>query len=422
MSLTMGFMKLGSRTVWDIQKVWWEKDVRAESAVILWRLARPPETAKLQIKNRFADIAARHTPYDGLPSRESESSFSATTVLEIPGKTPGSVSPDLVYGLTIRAVGVDGAMNATASFDNVAAATQILEHGGGAEAARPTQTTSLDAIAEFDHLALASAIATSPMLGKDVRGRVVSDDVRDLTDRFKRDVEAERTDDKPERRQQLIDEAKQRLAWLGSYWGEYPALTHNREMWGAFLVRNHLPADTPHRAAVVAAEKHLQEALDGPLGAAWQQNARLLREAYIEERNYLVRQPTATSLAPLFVDRKSACPPPAAGTSGGELPKVGQSTRSLEELWPPQSKRLGEEGTVIARMQISTTGCVTATAIIGSSGSDFMDDAVRSFLETTTFLPRDVGGKAVESVVSIPLVFKLSASDRTPSPPRSASE
>jgi serine protease Do len=419
--LTMGFMKLGARTVWDIQKVWWEKDERAESALILWRFARPPETAKLQIRNRFADIQARHTPYDGTPSRDSETSFSATTVLEIPGKTPGTVSPDLVYGLTIRATGLDGVMNATVSFDNVLAATQILEHGTGVEVARP-QSASLDAVTEFEHMVMAAAVATNPILGRDIRGRVVSDDLRDLMDRFRRDAESERTDDTPARRQQLIDEAKQRLAWLGSYWNEYPGLSHNREMWGDFLAKNHLPPDTPHRPAVTAAEMQLKEALDGPLSSEWRQRARLLREAYIEERNYIVRQSTPASLAPLFVNRKADCPLPAPSTSGTNLPKVGQSLRTLEELWPPQSKRLGEEGTVIATMRISSTGCVTGIAIVGSSGSDFMDSAVRSFLEATIFLPGDVGGKAIESVVSIPVVFKLSDNDSKPPSPRSASK
>jgi hypothetical protein len=71
---------------------------------------------------------------------------------------------------------------------------------------------------------------------------------------------------------------------------------------------------------------------------------------------------------------------------------------------------------------ISSTGCVTAIAIVGSPGSEFMDSAVRNFLEATIFLPGDVGGKAVESVASIPVVFRLTAENSRPSSPRSESK
>lgn len=89
------------------------------------------------------------------------------------------------------------------------------------------------------------------------------------------------------------------------------------------------------------------------------------------------------------------------------MPKVGTATQSLETLWPTESKRLGEEGTVLATIRISSSGCVTAVSISGSSGSDMMDTAVHSYLESVEFLPAEMNGVAVESVATLPVAFRL---------------
>jgi periplasmic protein TonB len=62
---------------------------------------------------------------------------------------------------------------------------------------------------------------------------------------------------------------------------------------------------------------------------------------------------------------------------------------------------------VLATLRISTTGCVIAMAIVGSSGSEMLDSTVLQYFESTEFIPADVGGKAIESTVTVPVVFKL---------------
>jgi TonB family protein len=209
-------------------------------------------------------------------------------------------------------------------------------------------------------------------------------------------------------RRKTLDEDKQRLTWLGSYWNEYPALTHNRDLWTTFLQKNRWSTDMPHQPTVVSAEAQLQRVLKGPVSAEWAERARVLRQAYIDERRSLVMHPPAVPRAtPQWVARSSACPPPAPSTSGGKMPKVGTALQSLETLWPAESKRLGEEGTVLATIRISASGCVTGVSIAGSSGSDMMDTAVRSYLESVEFLPAELNGTAVESVATLPVVFKL---------------
>ena len=82
--------------------------------------------------------------------------------------------------------------------------------------------------------------------------------------------------------------------------------------------------------------------------------------------------------------------------------------RSLEEFWPLDSKRLGEEGLVMVSLRVSATGCAVAAAIAGSSGSAMLDETVMQFYETIDFTPAEIDGKAAEATVLLPVKFKLS--------------
>ena len=252
--------------------------------------------------------------------------------------------------------------------------------------------------------ALASARSLNTWFGRDIRGRLATDDINDVIDGIKKGSAVASSD----ARRKKLNEDKRRLTWLGSYWNEYPALTHNRDLWTSFLQKNRWSTDMPHQPAVISAEAQLKEVLKGSVSAEWADRARVLRQVYIDERRSLVMHPPAVPRdTPQWVDRSSTCPPPAPSTSGGKLPKVGTALQSLETLWPAESKRLGEEGTVLATIRISASGCVTGVSIAGSSGSDMMDTAVRSYLESVEFLPAELNGAAVESVATLPVVFKL---------------
>ena len=191
MSLVMGFMPGGNHVVWDIEEVRWEPDERHESAVTLWRRAEPPVDVQLDIRNRFDSIRARRTPYDGGASRDSETTVQATRVLDVPGKTPGTVSSNPEYGLTVRLSGLSQSSAVRRSIEDVAAVTQILERGSGSDMPRPGSTAHLDVAppvnsAAMDSLqrlerdSMAEAAAMDPILGADIRGLHASDDMRDL--------------------------------------------------------------------------------------------------------------------------------------------------------------------------------------------------------------------------------------------------
>jgi TonB family protein len=409
MTLTMGFMNDGPRTVWDIQEIWWDQDARRDTAIGVWRRARPPNTARLELRNRFESIRAHRTPYDGTLSRETAEIFSAMSVLDVPGNKPASISADLEYGVTVHMIGRPSLMDAENSIKSVTAATHVLERGLGEDIVAEEQPNlSMDAaFSSLEREAMARIGDANIEIGKDVRGRLIADDLHDFLQAVKKELSAMPVGGGASDSERLLGVERQRLDWLRSYWSEYPALTHNRDMWDEFLQRNHFPAATPHEAAVTDAESALLRVLGGRPSAEWAERARALRAAYIEERRDLVKRTLYRPGAADLIPRAAPCPVAATATSGTLRPRFGLSARPLDELWPTQSKRLGEEGTVMATLQVSATGCVTGMAIAGSSGSEMLDSTVLRYFESMEFIPADSNGKAIESTVTVPVVFKL---------------
>jgi serine protease Do len=409
MTLTMGFFRDGPRTVWDVQEIWWYKDDRRDAAMGIWRRARPPSTATLDLRNRFDSIHAHRTPYDGTLSRESAETLTATIVLDVPGKTPGSVSDGLAYGVTLDMVGKPDLLQSAQSIATVAGATRVLEPGIGGDVLtdKPAPSPVDSAFEALEHEALTHRQLVDNVVGPDIRGRLLGDDSEDFIAAMKKDIAALPSGYAAGDSKRLENVEKQRLDWLEAYWAQYPGLTHDRDIWREFLRRNGLPPETPHEPAVKNAESALLSALAGRPDPSWAEFARALHDTYVQERRKLLNQNTKIILDSDWVGRTTPCPAPTNETTGAARPKLGRSTRSLDELWPLQSKRLGEEGTVFARLRINSGGCVTQMVIVGSSGSEMMDSAVLRFFESTEFIPGVADGKAVDSVVTVPVVFKL---------------
>jgi TonB family protein len=424
LSLTMGFMKDGPRVTWEIKEAWWNRDDRKIAAVGVWRRERPPSSAKLELRNKFASMRDRRSPYDGEISRETSEEYSVSRVLDVSGKKSGTVSSDLLYGLTLHLDGHPTRSDADRSLQALAAATQVLEPAlgddmPGTQAASSSRATGSAAqfaspapsagdakqrasIADLSQNAAAWAKGIDALAGKDIRGRRVGDDASDFTLGLTTSIV-----EGPADRGAWIGEQRERLVALRDYWNQYPAVTRNRDMWSTFLSRNRMPADTPHEAAVLAAEDALLKALkSGIPEPVWAELARQLKNAYVEERSRLVKR---VDLAVTdYKSRASPCPARATATSGTPHPKLGRMTRSLEEYYPATARRLGEEGVVLVSLKVSSTGCATGAAVVGSSGSALLDDAVLEFYETMEFIPAGTSDQAVDTTVKVPIAFKLS--------------
>lgn len=407
LSLTMGFMNDRARVIWDIEEVWWDRDDRLSAAVGLWRRERPPASARLELRNKFATMRDHRSPYDGQLSRETAEVFAASRVLEVPGKKAGTVASDLLYGVTLRMDHYPTPGDSEQSLQKITAATQLLEAGIGDDmpAASSTGSSANSALEDYGQKMLVAAEQADATVGKDIRGRRMSEDLRDYLLTLK--TESSKLPlGRADAADSWMEEQRQHMKALEDYWKQYPALTHNRDMWSEFLSRNRQPADTARDPAVISALSALLTVLkSGVPTAEWGERASQLKYAYIAERNRVVRRmgPLTANYSP----RVSPCPAPASGTSGTKYPKLGRLTRSLEDFYPALSRRLGEEGTVMVSFRISATGCVESAAIVGSSGSDLLDEAVLKFYETMEFVPGAMDGKAVESTVTAPIVFKL---------------
>lgn len=77
-------------------------------------------------------------------------------------------------------------------------------------------------------------------------------------------------------------------------------------------------------------------------------------------------------------------------------------------VYPPMSRRLGEEGKVVLRVRVSAQGLPLAIEIRQSSGYTRLDDAARGAVDQWRFVPAKQGSEPVESSVLVPLNFTLS--------------
>jgi periplasmic protein TonB len=75
--------------------------------------------------------------------------------------------------------------------------------------------------------------------------------------------------------------------------------------------------------------------------------------------------------------------------------------------YPSLSRRLGEEGLVVLRVQVSAEGRALQVELKKSSGFERLDNAARKSVEKWRFVPARQAGIAVASWVEVPLQFSL---------------
>jgi TonB family protein len=354
-----------------------------------------------------------------MPVRESADSISTSMMFQVPGTKDGMVSPDLVYGLSLRLDGHPSpdemSVQQAASFK----ATRILEHGIGQDVvASPPQNFFPYLNAEMQRIQDATQ-QYDEQYGKDIRGRLFSQDVNEYLMSSVRKAmstpigqsagEAPKITDDGETL--TLEEFQKRLferaAALENYWRIAPGVVHNRELWHSFLVHNHLPQNTPHEAPVLAAEVSLNTLLaGGPPNNDWARRAHVLAKAYSGERRRITRS-LKSDAAATYHPRQSPCPAASQRTSGKEAPVVGPIEHDLDEFYPLRLAREEVEGLVVLSVRVSAAGCVTEAAVTGSSGSDEFDTAALNWIETATYLPAERAGAAVGSTANLAVDFVL---------------
>ena len=111
-----------------------------------------------------------------------------------------------------------------------------------------------------------------------------------------------------------------------------------------------------------------------------------------------------------------AAPPPASAPAPAAAPEVLAVTPPVfsarylgnaEPPYPEESRRTGEEGTVLLRVLVKRDGLPLRVELDKSSGSSRLDVAARDAVWAWRFDPARQGTDPVESWIGVPVVFRL---------------
>lgn len=117
---------------------------------------------------------------------------------------------------------------------------------------------------------------------------------------------------------------------------------------------------------------------------------------------------TAAASAPQPPEPKASAAAPTAEPVVTQARFDADYLRNPAPGYPALSRRLGEEGRVILRVQVSPQGTAEQVEIKTSSGSARLDEAARStVLRSWKFIPAKRGDQPIQSWVQVPIIFKL---------------
>lgn len=105
-----------------------------------------------------------------------------------------------------------------------------------------------------------------------------------------------------------------------------------------------------------------------------------------------------------------AAPPPATQAEDRSTPKLVSTVEYVREpspRYPPQSRRLREQGLVVLRVVIDERGEASSIEIETSSGHARLDDAARDAVLRAAFRPYVEDGEPRRALVLIPIEFAL---------------
>jgi len=111
----------------------------------------------------------------------------------------------------------------------------------------------------------------------------------------------------------------------------------------------------------------------------------------------------------ITVQVAAAAPPPAASQSqdAAKLVATVEYLREPVPRYPPQSRKLREQGLVVLRVLIDERGTACHVAIENSSGYERLDRAAREAIARAEFRPYIEDGVPRRAMVLIPIEFSL---------------
>ncbi len=127
----------------------------------------------------------------------------------------------------------------------------------------------------------------------------------------------------------------------------------------------------------------------------------------------VVEPPPVAAPAPVQAPSPPAppAPPPAPPKPAGPVTLAAELAVSCPErrppVYPPMSRRLGETGKVVLRVELDESGRVSAAQVASSSGSARLDAAALAAVKSWRCTPAQRDGQAVRSVATQPFNFTL---------------
>lgn len=94
-------------------------------------------------------------------------------------------------------------------------------------------------------------------------------------------------------------------------------------------------------------------------------------------------------------------------TTAGLLEGEAQPIGHIEPSYPPLSRKFGEEGEAIFRLEIAADGKVITIELEKSSGYPRLDQSAREALAGASFIPSRTNGEAVRSRKRMRIEFRL---------------
>jgi protein TonB len=109
--------------------------------------------------------------------------------------------------------------------------------------------------------------------------------------------------------------------------------------------------------------------------------------------------------------KPEAKPPAPVPVAAASAPVVRAAVPRAEGCKPPRypvsAQRLGLEGRVVLRVEVSAEGIPVCVEVEQSSGHEILDEAALAAVREYVFVPASEDGRAVASVVHIPFNFRL---------------
>jgi protein TonB len=124
-------------------------------------------------------------------------------------------------------------------------------------------------------------------------------------------------------------------------------------------------------------------------------------------------EPTSATISATAVETSPSPPPTASPASGtASIPEMSDVAYLVQPAphYPPESRRVHEQGLVVLRVFIDERGRAKAVEIYRSSGHPRLDEAARSAVARAVFKPYMDGGVARASAAIVPIEFSLRAS------------